>query len=112
LEKRRPLTWHHLVRRLRAITSRQQQPLRTVLDCLRVRYETERPSNKPLTPAELDSNTWVSEVKRLRGKKQVLKAVRVLGLREEYTHSIEPARASHQHHATSVLMSPWRVRYA
>jgi len=34
---------------------------------LRVEYGIEKPSNKLHTLAELDSNTWVSEVKRIRG---------------------------------------------
>jgi hypothetical protein len=32
MEERRPATWHHLARRLPAITSRQQQTERTLLD--------------------------------------------------------------------------------
>jgi hypothetical protein len=46
VEKRRSATWHHLVRRLLAITSRQQQTQRTLLDWLRVEYGIEKPSNK------------------------------------------------------------------
>ena len=38
-------------------------------DWLRVAYDIAKPANKLLTPIELDSDTWVSEVKRLRGKK-------------------------------------------
>jgi hypothetical protein len=53
----------------------------------------EKPSNKLLTLAELDSNTWVSEVKRIRGKKQPLTAAGLHALRDEYTRTIEPARA-------------------
>jgi SAM-dependent methyltransferase len=81
------------VRRLIEITSRQQQTQRTLLDWLRVEYAIEKPSNKLLALTELDSNTWVSEVKRLRGKKQPLTAAGVQGLRAEYIRSIEPARA-------------------
>ena len=42
--------------------------------------------------AEVDSNAWVSEVKRIRGKKQPLTAACLHALREEYTRTIEPAR--------------------
>jgi hypothetical protein len=42
------------------------------LDWLRVEYAIEKPSNKLLALTELDPNTWVSEVKRIRGKKQPL----------------------------------------
>ena len=41
----------------------------------------------------MDSNTWVSEVKRLRGKKQPLSSAGLHALRDEYTRTIEPTRA-------------------
>jgi hypothetical protein len=53
----------------------------------------EKPSNKLLAVTELESDTWMAEVKRIRGKKPPLAAAGVQGLREEYTRSIEPARA-------------------
>jgi hypothetical protein len=40
-----------------------------------VEYGVEKPSNKLLALTELDSNTWVSEVKRIRGKRLPLTAV-------------------------------------
>jgi hypothetical protein len=43
----------------------QQQTQRTLLDWLRVDYGIEMPSNKLLALTDLDSNTWVSEVKRV-----------------------------------------------
>jgi len=81
------------VRRLIEIASRQQQTQRTLLDWLRVEYAIEKPSNKLLSVADLDSDTWVAEVKRLRGKKLPLTAAGVKGLRDEYTRTIAPARA-------------------
>ena len=74
------------------MTSRQEQMQRTLLDWLRVEYAIEKPSNKLLAVAELDSGTWVREVKRLRGKKLPLTAAGVHALRAEYTRRIEPAR--------------------
>ena len=62
-------------------------------DWLRVEYGIPKPSNKLLILAELDSNTWVSEEKRIRGKKQPLITAGFHALRDEYTHSIEPSRA-------------------
>jgi hypothetical protein len=64
-----------------------------LLDWLRVEYAIEQPSNKLLAATDLDSDTWVGEVKRIRGKKQPLTAAGVQGLRAEYTRTIEPARA-------------------
>jgi len=39
-----------------------------------VEYSIAKPSNKLLALTDLDSNTWVSEVKRIRGKKLPLTA--------------------------------------
>jgi hypothetical protein len=58
-----------------------------------VEYAIEKPSNKLLALADLDSNTWVSEVKRIRGKKQPLTSAGLNVLRDEYTRTIAPARA-------------------
>ena len=79
--------------RLIELTARQQQTQRTLLDWLRVEYGIEKPSNKLLALTDLDSNTWVSEVKRIRGKKQPLSSAGLHALRDEYTRTIEPARA-------------------
>jgi hypothetical protein len=81
------------VRRLIELTSRRQQTQRTLLDWLRVEYGIAKPSNKLLAVAELDSNTWVSEVKRIRGKKQPLSSAGLHALRDEYTRTLEPTRA-------------------
>jgi hypothetical protein len=64
-----------------------------LLDWLRVEYAIEKPSNKLLAVTELDSDTWVGEVKRTRGKKLPLTAAGVQGLRDEYTRTIEPSHA-------------------
>jgi hypothetical protein len=75
------------------MTSGQHQTQRTLLDWLRVEYRVEKPSNKLLALTELDSNTWVNEVKRLRRKKQPLSSAGLHAPRDEYTRTIEPARA-------------------
>ena len=64
-----------------------------MLDWLRVEYGIEKPSNKLLALTDLDSNTWVGEVKRIRGKKQPLSSAGLHALRDEYTRTIEPARS-------------------
>jgi hypothetical protein len=50
-----------------ACPSPYQHPERTLLDWLRVEYGIEKPSNKLLAVTDLDSDTWVGEVKRIRG---------------------------------------------
>src|ERR1017187_4461987 len=81
------------VQRLIELASRQQRTQRTLLDWLRVEYAIEKPSNKLLAVTDLDSDTWVGEVKRIRGKKLPLTAPGVHALRDEYPPTIEPARA-------------------
>ena len=56
-------------------------------------YAIEKPSNKLLAATELNSDTWVGEVKRIRGKKLPLTAAGLHALRDEYTRTIAPARA-------------------
>jgi len=56
-------------------------------------YAIEKPSNKLLAATDIDSDTWVSEVKRIRGKKLPLTAAGVQGLRAEYGRTLEPSRA-------------------
>jgi hypothetical protein len=58
-----------------------------------VEYAIVNPSHKLLAVTDLDSDTWVAEVKRIRDKKQPLTAAGVQGLRAEYSLTIEPARA-------------------
>ena len=75
------------------VTSNQRHTQRTLLDWLRVEYAIEKPSNKLLALTDLDSDTWVSEVKRLRGKQHPLSSVGLHALRDEHTRTIAPARA-------------------
>ena len=65
---------------------------RDVFDWLRTEHEIHKPSRKLRTPSELDSDAFVAEVKRLRGKKNPLSVAALRSLRDEYTRTIEPAR--------------------
>jgi hypothetical protein len=62
-------------------TSRRQKTQHTLLDWLRMEYAIEKPSNKLLAVTDLDSDTWVGEVKRIRGKKQPLSSAGLHALR-------------------------------
>ena len=87
MKERRPNGLASCPRRLIEITFHQEQTQRTLFDWLRVEYAIEKPSNKLRALADLDSNTWVSEVKRIRGKKQPLSSAGLHGLRDEYTRT-------------------------
>lgn len=58
----------------------------------RQRHCAHRAVAAPLGQTGLDSDTFIAEVKRIRGRKQPLTAAGVSGLRDEYTRTIEPAR--------------------
>ena len=79
-----PALCPYFVRRLIENASRQQQAQRTLLEWPRVEYAIEKPSNKLLAVAELDSDNRVGEEKRIRGKKRPLTATGVHALPDEY----------------------------
>ncbi len=58
------------------ITSETRHVMRqgTILDWLRVEYGIEKASLKLQSPTELDSDAFVTEVRRIRGKKNPLSA--------------------------------------
>lgn len=80
------------VGRLIEITAFQQKTHDTILDWLRVEYAIGKPTNKLQNLAALDSDSFIAEVKHIRGKKLPLTAAGLQALREEYTRTIEPAR--------------------
>ncbi|HPM83476.1 MAG TPA: Eco57I restriction-modification methylase domain-containing protein [Candidatus Anammoximicrobium sp.] len=80
------------VRRIIEITASQQAARRTILDWLRVEYEIAKPTLKLQSPIDLDSDGFVGEVKKVRGKKKPLTAAGLKALRDEYARSLEPAR--------------------
>jgi len=80
------------VRRLIEITASQQRTKHTLLDWLRVEYAIGKPTNKLQNLTALDSDSFIAEVRHIRGKKHPLTAAGLQALREEYTRTIEPAR--------------------
>ncbi len=80
------------VGQLLKITQAQQTTRQDVLDWLQVEHEIEKPNKKLQTPSNLDSESFVAEVKKLRGKKNPLSVAALRSLRDEYTRTIEPAR--------------------
>jgi hypothetical protein len=79
--------------RLTAIAHSQQTVRNTVLDWLRVEHGIEKASLKLQSPAGLDSDAFVTEVKRIRGKKNPVSVAALKSLRDEHVRTIEPARA-------------------
>ena len=82
-----------LVLRLRNISESRQVTSRGILDWLRVEHEIEKPSLKLQSLIDLDSDAFVAEVKRVRGKKNPLSVAALKSLRDEHVRTIEPARA-------------------
>jgi hypothetical protein len=80
------------VARLIECSRTQQAATRDLLDWLRVAHGIEKPSLKLQSPAALDSDAFVAEVKKLRGKKNVLTAPALKSLRDEHARSIGPLK--------------------
>lgn len=78
--------------RLIAITAAHQAMRKALLDWLRVEHGIEKASLKLQSPTDLDSDAFVAEVKRIRGKKNPLSVAALKSLRDEHAQSIEPAR--------------------
>jgi hypothetical protein len=77
--------------RLVELTAVQQATRRVILDWLRMEHEIEKPSMKLQSSQDLDSDAFVAEVKRLRGKRNPLSAAALKSLRDEHARTIEPA---------------------
>jgi hypothetical protein len=75
------------------IMNTQQSNRAGLLDWLRVDRGIDNPSLRLQDPFTLDSDAFVSEVQKSRGKSQPLTAAGLKLLRDEYTRTIEPARA-------------------
>ena len=80
------------VNRVVAIAGKQQETRRVILDWLRLQYEIEKLSLKLQSPIDLDSDGFVAEVAKVRGKKKSLTAAALRALRDEHAQTIAPAR--------------------
>ena len=80
------------VKILVGIAQRTQEAARMLLDWLRMEYDLEKPGTKLQNPFGLDSDAFVNEVKKRRGKSRPLSAAGLRALREEYAATIEPMR--------------------
>ena len=78
--------------RLIDITKAKQESTHMLLDWLRMEYGLDKPGRMLQAPFGLDSDAFVAEVKKRRGKKQALSAAGLRALRDEYTATIEPMR--------------------
>ncbi len=64
-----------------------------ILDWLKVQHEISEPSTKLQDTIALDSDAFVIEVQRARGRRNPFTAAALRGLRDEYKRTIEPARS-------------------
>lgn len=81
-----------LVDRLIRITSSNQSTSTDLLDWLKIEFEITEPNTKLQNPIGLDSDAFVQEVKKIRGKSKGLTNPQLKALREEYIRAIEPAK--------------------
>jgi hypothetical protein len=81
------------VERLLTITASQHDTARTLLDWLKVEHAIEKPTQRLQAFVDLDSEGFVAEIKKIRGRKNPLSAAAVKHLRDEFARSVEPAQA-------------------
>ncbi len=80
-------------RRLIDITKQQQATLCDLLDWLQVEHGIDAPSTKLGNPLDFDSDAFVAEIRKVRGKKNPLSLAALRALREEFARTIIPAQA-------------------
>jgi hypothetical protein len=81
------------VRRLCDIARDIEGRRANLTDWLRVEHEIETPSKRLESLADMDSDEFVTEVQRVRRRRRSLTSGALRGLRDEYSLTIEPARA-------------------
>ncbi|WP_337177056.1 DNA methyltransferase [Paludisphaera sp.] len=81
-----------LVDRLIQSAQARRDTTRGLLDWLRTEHEIPVPSTKLRSPLDLDSDAFVAEVRKVRGKKKPLSLAGLKSLREEHERTIAPAR--------------------
>ncbi len=82
-----------LVSQVSESSARQLSTCRQLLDWLRVEFDIEKPGTKLQFPIGLDTDAFVNEVRRVRGKKHPLTSAALRTLREEHAATIVPAQA-------------------
>ena len=78
--------------RLIGITRAKQEAARMLLDWLCMEYDLEKPGKKLQAAFTMDSDAFVNEVKKRRGKNNSLSVAGLRALRDEYAATIEPVR--------------------
>jgi hypothetical protein len=80
------------VARLVETTESRHTTRKAILDWLRVEHGIEKASLKLQALEEMDSDAFIAEVKRIRGKKSPISVAALKSLREEHARTIEPIR--------------------
>ena len=78
--------------RLMNLSGEILQGRRDLLDYLRVEYDVAAPSTRLKALTKLDSDAFVAEVRKGRGKAKPLTVAALKTLREAYVETVEPAR--------------------
>ncbi|MAC52274.1 MAG: type I restriction endonuclease subunit M [Gimesia sp.] len=81
-----------LIDRLINISQKLNTTTNTILDWLCVEFEITKPNQKLRSLLDLNSDSLITEVRKVRGKKKLLSAAALKALREEYSTTIAPAK--------------------
>jgi hypothetical protein len=81
-----------LVKSLVESTEEQQSACNDLMDWLRIQHEITILNTRLRDPTTLDSDAFISEVQKARGKKSPMTAAGLRSLRDEYVRTVEPTR--------------------
>jgi hypothetical protein len=81
-----------VVHRLIEIVTDHQSTRQNLRDWLHVQYSIETFSNRLADPISLETDAFVAEVQKARGRRKTFTSAALRGLRDEYNRTIEPAR--------------------
>ena len=81
-----------IVSQLTELAKGAVETVENLLDWLRVEFEVNKPNTALASPLIMDSDEFVSQVRKIRGKKNPLSAAGLKALRDEYERTIQPAK--------------------
>lgn len=79
--------------RLIELSKGQQDAASSLLDWLKIEHEIPEPSNRLRNPFDLDSDDFIAEIRKVRGRKKPLSLAALRSLRDEHRKTIVPAQA-------------------
>ncbi|MBR9804230.1 N-6 DNA methylase, partial [bacterium] len=88
---------HSSVERLLQISRERRGSTSVLLDWLKIEFELPRFTRKLQNPLDLELDDFLSEVRKIRGRRNSLSAVGLRSLKDEYQRTVAPVKAGLSH---------------